>query len=112
VLLVIVAAIFVTFVIADYNYTPNKEEGTKLNEQLEHEPPKGKEMEPNQIKEQIRYMTLDEKIGQLFIAGIEGTSLTDYERDKFERNALGGAILFKNNLDTPEQSIQLINDFK
>jgi len=114
VLLVLTASTLIYFVVADINYTPNTEENTGLDKYGNQNLKEDEYQEPglNEVQNQIEHMTLDEKIGQLFIAGIEGPTLTDYERDKFERNALGGAILFSNNLEEPEQSIELINDLK
>jgi len=39
-------------------------------------------------------MTLDEKIGQLFMPGIEGQQMDDEMRDLIQENHLGGVILF------------------
>src|SRR5699024_5341404 len=45
------------------------------------------------IAEKMEDMTLDEKIGQLFISGIDGTEMTDETAAMIEDNALGGVIL-------------------
>lgn len=66
----------------------------------------------DQIEITIEQMTLEEKIGQLFIAGMEGTTVDDRVREKIQDYALGGMILFETNLDKPEQSLQLLNDLK
>lgn len=112
VLLILVAIVCVYFIIADRNYTPDTEESATTKEEKDNSLVDDKHKEPDAVQEQIKYMTLDEKIGQLFIVGLDGTTLTDAERDKFERNALGGAILFGDNLENPQQSVDLLNDLK
>lgn len=124
--IMIVAGLFIIvllfyFVIKDFQYTPqtemnqteekNKKEESK-NEQEDVVNDEYSEYGTEKVQEQIEYMTLDEKIGQLFITGISGTELTDKERDKFERHSLGGVIFFGDNFEDPKQTVKLINDFK
>lgn len=44
-----------------------------------------------------------DKIGQLLIIGIRGTSLTQGEAEFIITNNIGGVILFSRNIETPEQ---------
>jgi beta-N-acetylhexosaminidase len=46
---------------------------------------------------------LKEALGQLFIVGFDGTELSQDLRDLFRRYPPGGVILFKRNLEDPEQ---------
>src|SRR5699024_8465573 len=55
---------------------------------------------------------VDEKAGQVFISGMEGTEMTDETAAMIEENALGGVILFQPNLEAPDRSLQLVNDLK
>jgi beta-N-acetylhexosaminidase len=50
---------------------------------------------------------LDSKIGQLFMAGIPGTSLDDGTEALIRDYNLGGVILFSRNIEGPEQVAQL-----
>ncbi|HLR54112.1 MAG TPA: glycoside hydrolase family 3 N-terminal domain-containing protein, partial [Pseudogracilibacillus sp.] len=103
------------FVIKDFQYTPQTEMNQTEEQNSEQEDVINddySEYGTDKVQDQIEYMTLDEKIGQLFITGISGTELTDKERDKFERNSLGGVIFFGDNFDDPKQAVKLINDFK
>ena len=52
-------------------------------------------------------MTLEEKIGQLFIFGFDGTRPNRSITDLIKRKHLGGIILFERNLKTPLQIAQL-----
>lgn len=52
-------------------------------------------------------MNLREKLGQLFIIGIKGTSLSSEEEAFLTENNIGGVILMGRNVQSPEQVHQL-----
>ncbi|PRR76579.1 beta-N-acetylhexosaminidase [Clostridium thermopalmarium] len=64
------------------------------------------------IKEKINAMTLDEKIGQMFIVGIDGYDLNDNSKSLIEKYKVGGFILFKDNIKNVNQLLSLINSLK
>lgn len=71
--------------------------------------------EPEQIDpilEKINAMTLDEKIGQMVIVGIEGYNLNDNSKSLIEKYKVGGFILFGNNIQGSEQLLNLVNSLK
>ncbi|MGI6406412.1 MAG: beta-N-acetylhexosaminidase [Syntrophaceticus sp.] len=74
------------------------------------EKPDQKEVDP--IKEQLDSLTLQEKIGQMVIVGIEGEQISDSERQLIEENHVGGIILFKRNIQNANQMLSLINELK
>lgn len=63
-------------------------------------------------------MTLEEKIGQMLILDVSkynGTSFTAMKKevaDIFTEKSLGGVILFSENLEDTQQTVQLISDFQ
>ncbi|REB05154.1 beta-N-acetylhexosaminidase [Sporosarcina sp. BI001-red] len=57
-------------------------------------------------------MTLDEKIGQLVIAGIDGTAINKASEQLIEQYQIGGVIFYANNVKTPEQTVQFVNSLK
>lgn len=57
-------------------------------------------------------MSLEEKIGQLIFAGVEGTSRSEKNDQLIKNLKVGGIILNKKNLDNPSQTVLLINRFK
>lgn len=57
-------------------------------------------------------MTLDEKIGQLVIAGIDGTGINKASQQLIEHYQIGGVIFYANNVVTPDQTIQFVNSLK
>lgn len=64
------------------------------------------------INKMIEQMSIDEKVGQLIFAGITGVTVTEETKILINEYKVGGIILFANNLDNPEQSIQLLNHIK
>ncbi|KQL35060.1 beta-N-acetylhexosaminidase [Psychrobacillus sp. FJAT-21963] len=60
----------------------------------------------------IKEMSLEEKVGQMIFAGIDGTSLSKESRLLISNDKVGGIILFKDNLKDVDQSISLLNELK
>lgn len=65
-----------------------------------------------EIKEKIESMTLDEKIGQLFIVGFEGETVNDEIVDLISNRKVGGLILFARNIVNSSQLIELNNSLR
>lgn len=80
-------------------------------------PEKGEVVKPSKvivstIDEMIDQMTLEEKVGQLLVIGVEGTSFSN-EMDNLIRNYhVGGVIIMGRNVATTTEMLQLINDIK
>lgn len=64
------------------------------------------------IEEQIKKMTLDEKIGQMVIIGLDGYTMDDNTRSMIENNRVGGFILFGENVKSSDQLLSLVNSLK
>ena len=60
----------------------------------------------------IDSMTLDEKIGQLFVVAFEGKELNSNIKDLIEKYKVGGIILFDGNVSDIKQTVSLINNLK
>lgn len=86
-----------------------KEQGQ--GEQQKQEP-KLPEIEVDPVKEQIKKMTLDEKIGQMVIAGIDGYEVDDNVMSMIQDYHVGGIILFSQNIKDSHQLLSLINSLK
>lgn len=77
------------------------------------------EEEAFSIEDYVDSMTTDEKIGQLFMMhfrvdedGNDITTLTEEVASQISEYHLGGVILFAENIDTAEQTSQLISDMQ
>jgi len=72
--------------------------------------PKIKNIDKVQIK--INAMSLDEKIGQLVIVGLDGFTLDNNINNLIKEHKVSGVILFSKNVDNPNQLISLTNSLK
>lgn len=77
----------------------------------ESEPPASTSA-PDPIAEQMADMTLEEKVGQLFIAGFYGTEDGDYVDSLIRDYKVGGLIFFGRNVGTAEELVSLVNDLR
>ena len=55
----------------------------------------------------IDRMTLEQQIGQLLIAGFQGTTVSPEIAELIQRRRLGGIILFARNIREPQQTLEL-----
>ena len=65
-----------------------------------------------EIKSRLKKMTIDEKIGQLIIAGFDGTTVNDELRSLILEKYVGGVILFSKNVESASQVVALNNEIK
>ncbi len=92
---------------------PSEEPGTEEEpDTKEPEPEEGTVTEPVPLEAQIENMTLDEKIGQLLIAGFKGKSLDGQVKALIQKYHVGGLILFKRNIANSTQLLDLMNGLK
>ena len=69
-------------------------------------------IEKDPIAEQVKGMSLEEKIGQMLIAGVDGYEINDNEVKLIREYHIGGFILFARNINKPEQLLKLTNSLK
>jgi beta-N-acetylhexosaminidase len=68
--------------------------------------------EQDVISQILSKMTLEEKVGQMILAGIDGTSIDQATRTMISKQHIGGIILFKDNFSSLSGSVQLVNSLK
>ncbi|HEY0827172.1 MAG TPA: beta-N-acetylhexosaminidase, partial [Bacilli bacterium] len=64
------------------------------------------------IAEQIKQMTLSEKIGQMMIVGVEGLAVDTHTRELIDQHHVGGFILYKENIEDTNQTLSFLNELK
>ena len=64
------------------------------------------------IDDKLSQMTLEEKVGQLFMISISETQMTDSLKNRLETLKPGGIIIFKNNVLNYAQTSTLISDLQ
>ncbi|OQY39471.1 MAG: hypothetical protein B6229_03710 [Spirochaetaceae bacterium 4572_7] len=97
--------------------TENTEEKTEVSEEkivgMEIKQPTQEEIKQTFIDELIENMTIEEKIGQLFIFQIRGyKSLTPNLKEFLDKYKPGGIILFSNNIVNDHQVETLIQEIQ
>ncbi|WP_339315280.1 beta-N-acetylhexosaminidase [Paenibacillus sp. FSL R10-2734] len=68
--------------------------------------------ESDPIALQISNMSLEEKIGQMLLVGIDGTVLDDQAKRMIAEDKVGGIILYKNNIQDLKGMVSLVNSMK
>ncbi|RKP55626.1 beta-N-acetylhexosaminidase [Cohnella endophytica] len=69
-------------------------------------------VEADVIGATIKAMTLEQKIGQMLLVGVEGTSIDDSAKKMLTEQFVGGVIFYKNNFSDLEGSVRFVNDLK
>jgi beta-N-acetylhexosaminidase len=64
------------------------------------------------VEAMLKTMTLEEKVGQLVIAGFYGTEIDAVTEKIVTKAKVGGIIFFKRNIATSGQIVKLLNNFK
>lgn len=71
-----------------------------------------KEDREEKIDKLIKSMTIDEKVGQLFIVAFQGKVVNNEIKDLIEKYKVSGVILFPGNISDKENTKYLIKDLK
>lgn len=64
------------------------------------------------MKKTLSHLSLNQKVGQLLIVGIDGSSLTNETIAMMKQSHAGGVLLFKKNLPDLTRSAKLLNGLK
>ncbi|MBP2000278.1 beta-N-acetylhexosaminidase [Paenibacillus shirakamiensis] len=64
------------------------------------------------VHEQLKNMTLEEKLGEMMIAGMEGTTANAATKKMIKEQHVGGVIFYKNNVSTPQGLASYVNQLK
>ena len=64
------------------------------------------------VQKQIDSMSLDEKIGQLVIIGLDGYTINNNTINLIKARKVSGVILFSKNVENSNQLVKLINSIK
>lgn len=64
------------------------------------------------MEEIIKKLTIEEKIGQMIIIGMDGTEITERIRTMIQKHKIGGIILYRKNFKTYNHLLELIKELK
>jgi len=90
----------------------NTDSDDTTNEMKELIPIEKQPTDEDLVEAMIESMTLEEKVGQLIIGGFTGTTMTEEVKELIHTYRLGGFILFAHNLESLDQSLELLNSIK
>ena len=68
--------------------------------------------ENDPIKDKINKMTMEEKLGQLVMVGLDGYSIDDNAKTLISTYKVSGFIFFSRNIESQQQSLELANSLK
>lgn len=77
-------------------------------EEVQEEPQE--EVDP--VQEQLSSLTLEEKIGQMILAGVQGTTLDNQTKQMITDQKVGGIIFYANNVSTLEGTAKFVQSIK
>ncbi|TDL70835.1 beta-N-acetylhexosaminidase [Paenibacillus amylolyticus] len=75
-------------------------------------PPQEEVPEVDPVQDQLRSLTLEEKIGQMILAGVQGTTLDDQAKQMITDQKVGGIIFYANNVTTLEGTAKFVQSIK
>ncbi|WP_342572780.1 beta-N-acetylhexosaminidase [Paenibacillus sp. FSL R5-0749] len=68
--------------------------------------------EVDPVLEQLSSLTLEEKIGQMILAGVQGTTLDNQAKQMIADQKVGGIIFYANNVTTLEGTAKFVQSIK
>lgn len=86
--------------------------GCTKNEETDLDPLPERKTTISDIERLIDDMTLEEKIGQLLMVGIEGKELDEDTKEFLKQLKVGGVILFKRNIESIDQAKRLTKELE
>lgn len=78
----------------------------------QEEVPEEPQEEVDPVQEQLSSLTLEEKIGQMILAGVQGTTLDDQAKQMITDQKVGGIIFYANNVSTLEGTAKFVKSIK
>ncbi|MBU8916059.1 beta-N-acetylhexosaminidase [Bacillus sp. FJAT-29953] len=85
---------------------------TQIEKTPNQQAKKPNQQENQTISEVISKMSLEDKIGQMILAGVSGTTMDASAKKLISQIHVGGIIFYKNNFETPAQAVQFVNQLK
>ncbi|MCJ8006412.1 beta-N-acetylhexosaminidase [Lederbergia wuyishanensis] len=92
--------------------TPNQQAQVESPNKQEDVGKQSNQQGNQSISEVISKMSVEDKIGQMILAGVSGTTMDANAKQLIGKFHVGGIIFYKYNFDTPAQTVQLVNQLK
>lgn len=98
---------------ASQNHSPSGNNAAPPQDEAHEEPQDDSPAEETDpVKEQLQQLTLEEKVGQMILAGVKGTTLDDQARQMIAGQKIGGVIFYANNVTTLQGTAAFVQSIK
>ncbi|QOS82701.1 beta-N-acetylhexosaminidase [Paenibacillus sp. JNUCC31] len=88
----------------------NSNAGANDQDDQQNTVPPQEEKDP--VQEQLDQLSLDEKIGQMILAGVQGTTLDNQAKQMIKDQKVGGIIFYANNVSTVQGTAKFVQSIK
>ncbi|MGQ8875158.1 beta-N-acetylhexosaminidase [Paenibacillus sp. TSA_86.1] len=100
----------------DNNNMPSSNNGGSSQDEVQEEPQEVPQDKPQEetdaVKEQLQQLTLEEKVGQMILAGVQGTTLDKEAKQMIAGQKVGGIIFYANNVTTLQGTANFVQSIK
>lgn len=88
----------------------NSNAGSNDQDDQQNTVPPQEEKDP--VQEQLNELSLDEKVGQMILAGVQGTTLDAQAKQMIMDQKVGGIIFYANNVSTLQGTAKFVQSIK
>ncbi|SDX25489.1 beta-N-acetylhexosaminidase [Paenibacillus sp. CF384] len=92
--------------------TPDTPEEEPATPAVPETPDQPEQAPDDEITQQVEKMSLDEKLGAMIIAGVDGTMGSQAAKRMIASQHVGGVIFYANNIKTPTGVVAYVNQLK
>jgi beta-N-acetylhexosaminidase len=90
----------------DENTAPSEDEGEEEAQQ------EASQDETDPVKKKLQQLTLEEKVGQMILAGVQGTALDEQAKQMIADQKIGGIIFYASNVTTLQGTAAFVQSIK
>ncbi len=94
------------------NQLPSGNNAAAPQDEVHEEPQDETQEEIDPVKEQLQQLTLEEKVGQMILAGVQGTALDEQAKRMIADQKIGGIIFYANNVTTLQGTAAFVQSIK
>ncbi|WP_260989862.1 beta-N-acetylhexosaminidase [Paenibacillus xylanexedens] len=94
------------------NQLPSGNNAAPSQDEVHEKPQDETQEEIDPVKQQLQQLTLEEKIGQMILAGVQGTELDNQAKQMIRDQKVGGIIFYANNVTTLQGTAAFVKSIK
>lgn len=89
-----------------------KDHNTNHNNATSSSPVESTQPPQDRIQDKLKELSVSEKVGQLIMAGMDGTEVDEAAKELIRSYNVGGLIFYSNNMKDAKEALQLFNNLK